>query len=179
MEPVAQEERLGALMARFQAGDEAAFNELYMLSLPSVTGFLGRLATREVAGDLAQETFLRVIEARRTFRPGAPFRPWLFAIARHVAQDSRRRWSRRNAKEVAVPELPEPSVAPLAEDHLDQTRLAALVLQLPEDQREAVWLAKVEGMTSVEIGRIVGASPGAVKVRLHRATAKLRKWIGA
>ncbi len=179
MPPVDLDEHLSALMARFQAGDETAFDEMYRLSLPSVTGFLGRLASRDAADDLVQETFLRVIEARRTFRAGAPFRPWFFAIARHVALDARRRWWRRRAREVAVVVLPERPVAPPAENHLDGARLAELVCQLPEDQREVVWLARVEGMTSAEIAQIVGASPGAVKVRLHRATVKLREWFGA
>ncbi len=75
--------------------------------------------------------------------------------------------------------LPEPSIVPPAEEHVDGTRLADLVQKLPMDQREAVWLSKVEGMTAVEIGRVVGATAGAVKLRVHRATEKLREWFGA
>ncbi len=171
--------QLAALMARFVEGDQRAFDELYAACAGPVTGFLGRLVARDAAGDLAQETFLRVIEARRTFRPGAPFRPWLFGIARHVALDARRRWSRRNRREVAVPELPELPVAAAAEEHLDGLRLAELVEKLPADQREVVLLARVHGLTSPEIAQVVGASAGAVKVRLHRATAKLRAWFDA
>ena len=61
---------------------------------------------------------------------------------------------------------------------MDGALLLTSLRKLPASQHEVVWLARVEGMTSVEIGKIVGASPGAVKVRLHRATAALKAMLG-
>lgn len=171
------DDELGLWMQRFQAGDETAFARLHEACVRPLTGYLARLVSPGAADDLAQETFLRMIEARRTFRPGAPFRPWLYGIARHVALDARRRGARR--REVAVAEPPDRPVAPHGEEHLDGLRLAELVGTLPPDQREVVWLARVEGLTSPEIAAVVGASPGAVKVRLHRATARLRALFAA
>lgn len=175
MEPDDRDERLGALMARYQAGDAAAFEEIHALMAPSVQGYLGRWVGREGASDLVQETFLRVVQARRTYRPGTSFRPWLFAIARHVALDARRKHRRRWSREVGVDELPELPVMPPGAEHLDGVRLREALERLPDDQREVVWLARVEGMTAAEIAKVVGASPGAVKVRLHRASARLRR----
>ncbi len=174
METANPDDRLGALMTRYQAGEVAAFEEIYSSTADGVHGYLGRWVGREAADDLVQETFLRLVKARRTYRSGMPFRPWLFAIARHVALAARRTHRRRFSREIGVVELPETPVAAPGVDHMEGVRLAAAVARLPEDQREVVWLARVEGMTSSEIARIVGASPGAVKVRLHRAEAKLR-----
>lgn len=175
MEPHERDRVLGSLMARYQAGDLAAFEELYGLTVSSVLGYLGRWVGRDRAHDLAQETFLRVVQARRTYRPDMLLRPWLFAIARHVALDARRTERRRFAREVGVDELPEVPIPPPSADHLDGVRLVDALERLPEEQREVVWLARVEGMTAAEIAKVVGASPGAVKVRLHRASARLRR----
>lgn len=173
------EDPLAALMARYQAGDAAAFDEIYRLTADSVEAFLRQWTSPSAAKDLVQETYLRMLQARRSFRPELPFRPWLYSIARHVAQDARRTYARRWSKEVGVDELPEPP-SPVAEpDVLMRDRLFAALEKLPPDQREAVWLSRVEGMTSVEIGKVVGASPGAVKVRIHRAGIKLREWLGS
>ncbi len=175
MDPNDRDQRLGLLMARYQAGDAAAFEEMYALIASSVQGYLGRWVGREGAGDLVQETFLHVVQARRTYRPGMLFRPWLFAIARHVALDARRTQRRRWSREVGVDELPDVPMRPPDSEHLDGVRLMESLGRLPDDQREVLWLAKVEGMTAAEIAKVVGASPGAVKVRLHRASARLRR----
>lgn len=178
MEPEQRDRVLGALMARYQAGDAAAFEELYALTASSVEGYLGRWVGREGAHDLMQETFLRVVQARRTYRPEMLFRPWLFAIARHVALDARRTHRRRRAREIGMDELPDVPTMPHGAEHVDGVRLMEALSRLPKEQREVVWLARVEGMTATEIAKVVGASPGAVKVRLHRASAKLREETG-
>ena len=172
------ERRLAGLMQRWQEGDTAAFDEIYLSTAGAVTGYLGRWFGSGGAADLVQETYLRVLEARRTYRTDMPFRPWLFAVARHVALDAYRRRRRGSDREFVPEEMPEIPVKAPAEEHMDGARLLAAARKLPPNQHEVVWLARVEGMTSVEIGKIVGASPGAVKVRLHRATAKLKAMLG-
>ena len=170
--------RLARLMERWQEGDAAGFDEIYRSTAGAVAGYLGRWFGSTAAADLVQETYLRVVQARRTYRPDMPFRPWLFAIARHVALDAYRRRRRSSWREFVPDEMPEVLVKPPAEEHVDGVRLLAAVRKLPPSQHEVVWLARVEEMTSVEIGKIIGATPGAVKVRLHRATAKLKAMLG-
>lgn len=168
---------LPGLMARYQSGDGSAFEDIYRLTVGSVEGYMARWAKAKDRDDLVQETYLQVHRARRTFRPGLPFRPWLFAIARHVALGAIRTHRRRWAKEVGVdvyPEAPEPPPEP---DPWSRSRLEAALERLSPEMREVVWLARVEGMSSVEIGKVVGATPGAIKVRLHRANRKLREWL--
>jgi RNA polymerase sigma-70 factor (ECF subfamily) len=161
-------------MQRYQAGDEDAFTELYQLTSPAIHRYLTRWVDFSKAGDLLQETYLQMHRARRTYRPELPFRPWLYAIARHVAQQSLRTHSRRTAKEVQPDETFDVPVASSEEQLVARDQLEAALYELPADQREAVWLAEVEGLTSAEIARITGSSEGAIRVRIHRARQKLK-----
>ena len=174
-----EERRLAGLMARWQSGDAAVFDEIYNATAAAVAGYLGRWFDPVTASDMVQETYLRVVEARSTFRSDMPFRPWLFAIARHVALDAYRSRRRRALRETASDHGADVAVAPPAEEHVDGARLLAQLKTLPASQSEALWLSRVEGMTSVEIGRVVGATPSAVKVRLHRATTRLKAMLGS
>lgn len=169
-----EEQGYASLMRRYQAGDEEAFAELYRGTCEAMRRYLARWVAPSRVGDLVQETYLQVHRARRTYRPELPFRPWLYAIARHVAQQALRTHARRTAREVQPDDgfdLPTPSAEGqmLARDELEQA-----LAHLPLEQREAVWLAQVEGLTSAEISRLTGASEGAIRVRIHRANQKLR-----
>ncbi len=167
------------LMIRYQGGDHSAFDEIYQLTVGSLESYLGRWARSTARDDLVQETYLQVHRARRTYRPELPFRPWLYAIARHVAlwalRTHRRRWSR----EIGVEVYPEETTAKPQPDVLMRRRLEEAIARLPANQQEVVWLAQVEGMNSAEISRVIGVTPGAIKVRLHRANMKLRSWLAS
>ncbi len=173
-------DRLPDLMARYQAGDLEAFEEIYRETVGEVERYFARHAEASDRSDLVQEVYLQVHRARRTYRRDLPFQPWLFAIARHVALMAGRRRRRKSGREVQVEEFPEPGNAAAGpeSDVLGRRRLARAIGRLPPEQKEAIRLAHVEGLTSVEIGRLMGATPGAVKVRLHRARLLLRGWFG-
>src|SRR5262245_19234110 len=163
-------------MAEYQAGNPRAFESIYRLTAPTVGGYLSRWGGA-ATDDLVQDFYLQVIRARRTYRPEMPFRPWFFAIATHVATNWTRRKRRKRDRESEIDDTPQDRLtAPRAPDLL-RLRLAEALGRLPEDQRDVVWLARVGGLTADEIAPIVGASPGAVRVRLHRAEAKLREWL--
>ncbi len=171
---------LPVLMVRYQSGDQSAFEEIYRLTVDSIESYLRRWADATGRPDLVQETYLQVHRARRTYRPDLPFRPWLFAIARHVALWSLRTQKRRWSREVGVDRFPETAPLETPEpDVLARRRLEEALARLPAEQREVVWLAQVEGMSSVEISKVTGSTPGAIKVRLHRANHKLRSWLSA
>jgi RNA polymerase sigma-70 factor (ECF subfamily) len=172
---------LSDLMARYQAGDFAAFEEIYRETVQEVGQYLARHAAASDCSDLVQEVYLRVHQARRAFRQDLPFRPWLFAISHHVALMAARRRRRKSGREVQVDDYPEPAASALERepDILGQRQLSRAIQRLPPEQREVLRLAHVEDLTSIEIGRLVGATPGAVKVRLHRARLRLRGWLGA
>jgi RNA polymerase sigma-70 factor, ECF subfamily len=173
--------RIADLMARHQAGDSKAFEELYRMTVEAVERFQSRWSSNAAErDDLVQETFLQVHRARRTYRPGMPVEPWLFAIARHVALVSARTRRRRWSREVGMDELPQrPAEAEASQpDPILGRRLDAALSSLPADQRDLLRLAHFEDLSSPEIAARVGASPGAVKVRLHRIHRRLRGWLG-
>ncbi len=140
------------LMERFCQGEERAFDALYSRHAAPVHGFLLRM-TRDPAltEDLLQATFLSVVRSRGRYERGCRFRPWLLTIAANAARDALRR-QRRSPEELAdgaaaldVPVLPEVS------DPGARRRIEAAFLALPAQQREAVVLHKVEGLSFEEI----------------------------
>ena len=177
--------QLTSRMKAFLGGDERAFEALYRTLAPRVKGFLRGLSGDErTAEDLTQTTFLKVHRARQTYQLGAPVEPWIFAIARRTWLDHRRSRRRRPedlSADGAVPEPPSREEAPEGFDRLDPAVAEALLAgleALPEAQREAVVLLKVEGLSVADAALIAGVTPGALKVRAHRGYEALRRAIG-
>jgi RNA polymerase sigma-70 factor (ECF subfamily) len=173
-----------ALMQRLQAGDTGAFQALYERHHRAVFGFLLRsLADRHAAEDLLQETFLRVFVHREAYRPTAAFRTWLFTIARNLLIDRFR--AVRGKPEPDDPEalstLSALGALPLerAEGRQLAERLEAAIEQLPRSQREVLLLSRVAGLDHQEIAQVIGASPQAVRVALHRALRRLHRQLEA
>lgn len=169
-------DELPGLMARYQAGEETAFDELYARLARSLRGYLRTLVMpgTEVE-DLVQATFLQIHRSRASYLPGEPVRPWAFAIARHVGLMARRSILRRASGEVQpLDELPEVAVLSRAAGALDRISLSRALRTLGEPGREALWLHHVEGFSFREIARIQGISLSAAKVRAHRAMHALR-----
>jgi RNA polymerase sigma-70 factor (ECF subfamily) len=169
-------QRRTCLMVAMQDGDADACRALLDDIGPSILAFIRRrIADRHEVEDVYQETFLAMFRARHTYDPSRPLEPWLFAIARNVAADHARRfWARANWQELVEtpPEVAaEADVAPgpILEDALGK---------LPESQREAFTMLKLEGLTLEEAAERAGVSIGALKVRAHRAYKALRKIIG-
>lgn len=167
-------------MAAYVAGDAAGLAELFRRHAPGLAAVLRRQVGGEDARDLVQQTFLNLHRARRDFRSGARLRPWLYTIAFNLARDRRRRWARKPELSVAPDQQDrttglEPDVEGLARDRAVQAALAAL----GEAQREVIVLHWYGGFSFEEIGRLVGATTSAVKVRAHRGYEKLREQLGA
>ena len=161
------------LMRRYQAGDIEAFDGLYAALASPLRQYLSSLSRDgTLAGDLLQECFLQIHRARRSYRPGLPLRPWVFAIARHVWLMDRRTRARRPAADTGLEDLPVPAdVARLADR---QTLARALANVLP-DRREALLLHHVWGFTFAEIGQLLGIRADAAKLRSSRGMADLRR----
>jgi len=157
-------------MERFVHGEEQAFSELFTRHAPRLEGTLRRIVG-SAAGDVLQTTFLSIVRARGRYQRGAPFRPWLYAVAINAARDHLRRHRREEPTET-LPDAPaEP--APLPDPGLTRTVEAALA-QLPENQREAIVLHRFEGFSFKQIAEMLGVTETAVKVRAHRGYERLR-----
>lgn len=166
------------LMRRVQSADEAALGALMERWERPVKSVIARIVLNtSEAGDLAQETFVRVWQQRDRYRPEAPFRPWIFAIAVNLARNRLRWW--RSRPEVALEEWTEgPDEAATGVRAAEARERAAAVRDaiatLPTELREALVLFEYERMSQAEIALAVGATPKAVETRIYRAREKLR-----
>jgi RNA polymerase sigma-70 factor (ECF subfamily) len=144
------------------------------------------LGNEDDASDLAQDTFVRVYRARRSYKPGWKFSTWLFTIAANLARN-RIRWRSRHPNVSLEAEsratgqplastLPAntatPHEAAAATERHEAVRAA--VQSLPEDLREAVVLCEWEDLAMAEAAAILHCTPKAVESRLYRARAFLR-----
>lgn len=129
----------------------------------------------EDARDATQEAFFKAFRSLRTFKPGARFSTWIFAIAYHGCCD---RLSRR--KRYTSDELPDRADAgPGPEQQtiaLDEAkRLRAAIDRLPEKYRTVVTLYHLQGKQYDEIATVLGLPMGTVKTHLFRAKEQLRR----
>jgi RNA polymerase sigma-70 factor, ECF subfamily len=175
------------LMARYCDGDRAAFDALYAAVAPRLRGFVMQLVgDRALADDVLQETLLKLHEARAFYVRGADPVPWIFTIARHTAFDELRKRKRARVRLVEDDSRPPPEPRAELSGAAEQARpsddpagaeaLAALD-QLPPAQRQALLLTKVEGLSQAEAAARAGTTPGAIKLRAHRAYVALRKLV--
>jgi len=174
------------LMAAVRAGDVRRAGELFDRHSAGLLEFFARrarlAADRE---DLVQETFLRVLKYRRSWRGEGTFAGWLFRLAENLARD-------RGEKAAKEPREERRSVAPAgveiegaaADDRAPQaqvdreesaTRLHAALARLPPPERALLELKWFQGLDAAAIGARLGCSAGAVRVRLHRVHARLRR----
>jgi RNA polymerase sigma factor (sigma-70 family) len=168
------------LMAAYVDGDSAAFDALYQMVGAKVFGYLIRLTRqRERAEDLLQITFAKLHRARASYIRGAPFLPWLFAIARRAFLDERRRSKSRHEDLSADGTLPEP-VPELSRANEEVTDALEQALdRLPVLYREAIVLTKITGLSVSEAAEVLGTTPTAVKLRVHRGYKELRQHLEA
>ncbi len=177
------------LMQRYCDGDASAFRELYALVAPRLLGYLLKMAReRALADDLLQQTFLKVHRARGAYVRGADPLPWIYSIAHRTFIDEARKSKRAKVKVGDGDELPEAQAqitgAPVEADDTgggdaEQVKAALDALAaLPEQQREAVVLTKLDGKSVAEAAEIAGTTVGAMKVRAHRGYEALRKLLG-
>ncbi|MBI5440631.1 MAG: RNA polymerase sigma factor [Deltaproteobacteria bacterium] len=185
MDPESERE----LVRRVRQGDPEAFDRIYEAWNRRLFAFLLRLTRRrEVAEDLFEETWLRLVKGIAGLRDDSRFAPWLFTVARNVYLSHRRA---RLLDEERIGELswldPPVSRAPspleaAATSEL-QKRLERALSTLPLPYREAVLLVGVHGLTPAEAALVCGVTPEALRQRLSRGRAllgeRLREMEGA
>lgn len=157
-------------LALARRGDMQAHADLYATFAPGVFTLARRmLASRVLAEDVLQETFVEVIRKIETFRGDAEFGTWVRRIAiNRCLMQIRSAWNARRA-DVALADAP--AVADNADDRIELER--ALDALTPT-ARAVVWLHDVEGLTHREIGRLMARTPSFSKSQLARAHERLR-----
>ena len=159
--------------------DRSAFAALYRRYVSAIYRYAyHRLGTKEQAEDATSQIFLKALVALPSHKPDRSFRSWLFTIAHNVVTDCYR--ARRPQDPLdQVGELEDRYSSPEEEAlHLVQRDEVREMLQLlPIDQRRILEL-RLAGLTSSEIGQVLGKSAGAVKVAQSRSIARLRESFG-
>jgi len=177
--PPEERVRPADLMEKYCGGSDAAFRELYALTAPRLLAYLVCLARdRTTAEEVLQLTFIKLHQSRASYVRGADPMPWLFTIAHRTFLDEARR-RRRSRVEPARGELPDVAAtfeeddAPYSEEQIAE--VLAAMQHLPENQRDALVLTKIQGKSVAEAAAILGTTPGAIKLRAHRGYVTLRE----
>lgn len=180
-------------MDRVLAGDRDAFAVLVERHGSRIhAAILRMIGDPEAANDLSQETFLKAYAALASFRRGAAFSTWLYAIAiNQVRTEFRRRKSVKGQAMLSLDALSDahgddpggrsaepagagPSPGDEAERREDAERLRRALGRIDEEYREAVVLRDLEGLSYDEIAEAIGVPAGTVRSRIHRGRAALR-----
>jgi len=187
------------LMRSFAAGDTRAFDQLYQRHQAALYRFVRRLLGRAAAtqaDEVFQDTWLRAIQARHTWRPqGATWRTWLFTLAHHRAVDCLRKLGRElslDQDEESPPWEPAagadawsswPAATADAEDQVfwraAGQRLLDCLDGLPLPQKTAFLLHHEDGLAVDELARALEVGFETAKTRLRYAMSKLRSCMGA
>ena len=167
-----------ALMLRYRDGDVAAFEVLYRRHNDSLYRYLLRLCrNRDVAEDLFQEAWGKIVKSRARYRPTAKFTTFLYRVAHNCFIDHLRR-NKRHANDIEL--LPESHSDPgeqpdaLTERSLAKERLSRALMELPEEQRDAFLLREEAGLSLDQIAAVTGSNRETAKSRLRYAANKLR-----
>jgi RNA polymerase sigma-70 factor (ECF subfamily) len=176
------------LMARIAEGDEDAFEMLVRRHQTSVLNLIYRfIGDRTGAKDLAQEVFLRVWQAAKSYEPRAKFTTWIYQIATNLCLNElksarRRRWfpfhrseeSNENAVEDTYSDgSPSPEDLLLAKERSRQ--ISDALQRLPDNQRMALILKRYDELSYQEIAQVLGCSVSAVESLLVRAKRTLQE----
>ena len=167
------------LMLAFQRGDGAAFRTLFERHARAMVAFCHHFVRDQArAEELAQDVFMKLHQAADRYRPSARFKTFLYRIASNHCLNELRRGeygARRAAVGSALPEPDAlPSGGPTPEEHASAAALeravGELLAALPEKQRAALVLCRLEGLSYEEIAEVLDTSVSAVKSLVHRAT---------
>lgn len=173
------EHTLKPLWLLAQDGDEVAYKQCLSLLSGRLRAYLRRRlsAQPDDVEDLVQETLLALHLQRGTYDPSLPVSAWAVAIARHKLIDVWRRRGRRDAWHDAIEDVDEALLANEPDDGGARRDLAVLLSDLPEAQRQAIVLTKLEGLSVAEAAASTGASESAIKVQVHRGLKRLAELV--
>jgi RNA polymerase sigma factor (sigma-70 family) len=161
--------RWGRLMAKAQAGDSQAYEQLLRELDAWLCRYYARRLPHSAADDARQNTLLAIHAKRHTYMPSKPFGAWVFAIARYKWIDCIRDASRY------APLSPEAEIP--VEDHghaaISAATLDQLLGQLKPSQESVIRLVKLRGLSIASASGATGQSASLVKINIHRGLKKL------
>jgi RNA polymerase sigma-70 factor (ECF subfamily) len=191
MEPVFDKQTDAELLARYAAGEEAAFREIVNRYKNGLYAFLRRFLNRQdLVEDVFQETFLQLFTSSDSFDTTRPLRPWLFTIAANKAKDALRKQQRTaaipigtmaEAQEMSFDDvlnaLTSDTTMPYEKLQKSETasRVRGIIANMPENLREILILGYFHQFSYKQMAQILSIPIGTVKSRLHTAVARFGK----
>ena len=164
----------GDLIARFLAGDRAAFDSLFLKYQDYVYNIVfGIVGSADEARDIVQEVFVQVYRSLASFRRGSRFATWLYRIAVNRAVDAARsarsrRWLPLDETLRATPD-PSDNPAQAMNRRAEHDAVQSVLMQVPVRHRDVLVLRYYQDLSVEEMAEVLGCSVAAAKVRLHRA----------
>jgi RNA polymerase sigma-70 factor (ECF subfamily) len=169
------------LVSGLRTGDPAAFDAVHAEFNSRLYNFLVRLSNRrDVAEDLLEETWLRLVKHARRLHPDTRLGAWLFTVARHLHASHCRSRLLEDSHAAALMSLwplsrPAPSPLQAMEAGEAERRLASALASLPLAYRESLVLVGIEGLPHSEAAAICGVTVEAMRQRVSRARALLAR----
>jgi RNA polymerase sigma factor (sigma-70 family) len=158
-------------MAAVRDGDVERLGVLFERHHARLHAFCYRLTrSADDADDLVQAVFLRVLRYRASFRGESSFTTWLFRLAYNAANDQ---WKRGRNEEPIDAQRPAPAADPPLDDRL--VRLDEAMARLAPDSRAALVLKRYDDLHYDAIAQVLGCTPAAARVRVHRALNDLKE----
>jgi RNA polymerase sigma factor (sigma-70 family) len=143
-----------------------------------IFNFLARMAMdRELAEDLTQNVFLRIIRYRNSYREGLRFQSWIYQVARNVFSDHYQANKNRFSDFVDVEQVEDRMADQTEYEDMDEKEklLHRSLAKLNEEQRELLVLTRFQHMKYEEVAAIMDTTVANIKVKVHRAILKLRE----
>ena len=179
------------MLARYAAGEEAAFREIVSRYKNGLYAFLRHfLNQQDLIEDVFQETFLHLFTSRESFDTNRPLRPWLFTIAANKAKDALRNQQRTattpigpiaESQEMSFDDvlniLTSDNTMPYEQLEKSETslRVREIIANMPENLREILILAYFNKFSYKQMAQILSIPIGTVKSRLHTAVGRFAK----
>ncbi len=169
------ESGLKLLWLRAQSGDEVAYREALRTIARRLRSYFRRhlMNLPDDVEDLVQETLLALHVHRGSYDPSQPVTAWVLGISRHKLMDLYRRRGRREALHEPIDDLQEHLEAEEPGETLANVDLRTLLEALPEAQRVAIEMTKLQGLSVAQASERTGQSESAIKVQVHRGLKRL------
>lgn len=167
-----------SLMEAVKSGDLQQAAVLFERYNKRIFNFLARMTMdRNLAEDLTQNVFLRIIKYKNSYREGARFQSWIYQVARNVFSDHYQVHKHKFSDFVAVEKISDHMPEGEEYEQLEEREklLHKSLAMLPEDQRELLILTRFQHLKYEEVAVILDTTVANIKVKVHRAIGKLRE----
>ncbi len=159
-------------MLKVKAGNLDLMGLLFKRHHKTLFNFLYHMTyQRDVAEDMTQQVFYRMLKYRESFTGSGEFLHWMYTIARNVIKDQ----GRRKKLPMAAAHIDDMIDMVPGHTHVEEAQLRRAIGTLNDAEREILSLSRFEELKNQEVAEILGITEGAVKVRLHRAMHQLKQ----